>query len=446
MKGRAVVTGAALVLFGLSVAGCSSPAVPQPAPAQASTSHAVGVLTETFVDHSRATPANGDSPPSPQRTLETTIWYPAEGNGKVSDPIKGASPDRGGGPYPLIVFGHGLGATPAYYQPLLSRWASAGYVVAAPLFPLTSANAPGGLDPSDVFSQPGDLSYVITSVLDSSSQSTGTLAGMVAPHKIGVAGHSEGAITTLGFFNTCCRDPRVKAAEVLSGDPQAYPSSHYDFSGFPPMLVVHGTADPLLPYSQMVGVFNSAKGPKGVLTLKGADHTDWLIPSSRWFKSAVQTTTDFFAAYLQGNKAAAARIPTDAQQGVGSIAFFPRPGSTSTIPIPLQPKTDRHATVTPSKNLTNGQTVTIRWSGYLPGRVVNIVECSSESAAGCDIASGRILTPDQTGSGTASLKIVEGQVGTGVCDSSHPGCEVAINDASLESLSATIRIPITFPP
>ena len=126
--------------------------------------------------------------------------------------------------------------------------------------------------------------------------------------------------------------------------------------------------------------------------------------------------------------------------------FAPTPGSSITIPIPPQPKTDLHATVTPSTNLSNGQTVTVHWSGYLPGKTVNVVECSSDSAAGCNIAGGRILTPDPTGTGTTTLTIVEGKIGTGICGADHLGCQVAVNDAGLETPSATIRIPITFGP
>jgi dienelactone hydrolase len=410
----------------------------------ATTPHAVGVVTDTFVDAHRPTPSRGPNSELPSRTLVTTIWYPAQGNATSGNPVEGATPDRSGGPYPLIVFGHGLGATPQAYEALLSRWAAAGYVVAAPLFPLTNANTPGGVEPNDVFNQPGDVSYVITSVLDASAQNAGTLAGLVAPHEVGVAGHSEGAITTLGFFNTCCRDPRVKGAEVLDGDPEAYASGHYDYSGSPPMLVVHGTADALLPYDQMVGVFNRAKGPKGLLALSGAGHGNWLTPSSKWFGSAFQATTDFFAAYLGGDKAALARIPADRQRGVSTMYFVPKPGSTTTIPTVPQPRTNLHATVTPHTNLANGQTVTVAWSGYTPGKVVNIVECSSDNAAGCDIAGGRTLTPDPTGKGTVSLQIVAGQVGTGVCDAAHPGCQVAVNDAGLQAPAATVRIPITF--
>lgn len=437
--------GAIVVVLVLPVVA-GFPGAASGAASESATSHAVGVVSDTFVDSHRSTPAHGPDPALPSRTLVTTIWYPAAGTPSSGGPVPGATADRSGGPYPLIVFAHGLGATPQVYEALLSRWAAAGYVVAAPLFPLTNGTTPGGTDPDDVFNQPGDVSYVISSVLNASTQSGGTLAGLVDAHEVGVAGHSEGAITTLGFFNTCCRDPRVKAAEVLDGDPEAYPGGRYDYHGNPPMLVVHGTADTLLPYSQMVGVFNSAKGPKGLLALTGAGHTNWLEPSTTWFASAVETTTDFFAAYLRGDKAALTRIPADGQPGVSTIDFFAKPGSTTTIPTTPAPKTDRHATVTPHTNLANGQTVTVHWRGYLPGKVVNIVECSSDAAAGCDVAGGRILTPDPTGVGTASLQIVEGHVGTGECDAPHPGCQVAVNDAGLETPAATVRIPITFAP
>jgi dienelactone hydrolase len=437
VKGLGAALALSLIVAGYSdVAGARSP----------SAAHAVGVITETFVDHSRSTPANGSYPALPERTLVTTIWYPAQGNADGAKPLASARPDHSGGPYPLIVFAHGLGANPQYYEAILSRWAAAGYVVAAPQFPLTSTNAPGGLNPEDVFSQPSDMSYVITSVLKMSSQHTGTLAAMVSPHQVGVAGHSEGAITTLGFFNSCCRDSRVKAAEVLDGDPESYPNGRYEFGAGPPLLVVHGTDDALLPYDQMVGVFNRAKGPKGLLSLEGAGHANWLTPSAKWFKSAVQTTVEFFDAYLRGDKAAIARLTSDGQRGVSTVHFDAKRGSTMTIPTPPQPRTDLHASVTPSTNLTSGQSVTIHWSGYLPGKTVNVVECSSDSATGCDIAGGRILTPDPTGTGTISLTIVEGKVGTGTCDTTHDGCQIAVNDAGLEAPSATVRIPITFAP
>ena len=69
------------------------------------------------------------------------------------------------GPHPLIVFAHGFALTPATYSRLLRAWTQAGYVVAAPVFPLEDANAPGGPTESDLVNEPRDVSFVVTRLL-----------------------------------------------------------------------------------------------------------------------------------------------------------------------------------------------------------------------------------------------------------------------------------------
>jgi dienelactone hydrolase len=421
-----------------------SPAGARPGAAiEASGDHGVGVMVEKFVDDTRPTPPHDGEPGLPSRTLVTTIWYPAAVRPSASATLD-AVPDTAHGPYPLIVFAHGLGTVPSDYQSLLSTWAAAGFVVAAPKFPLTSLGTPGGVDTADVYSQPGDVSFVINVLLLDSAVRSNPLSGMIAANEIGVAGHSEGAITTLGFFNTCCRDPRIKAAAVFSGDPEAYPGGRYVFNGQPPMLVVHGTKDGFLPYGEMVSVFNEQKGPKALLSLLGANHGNWERPRSKWFASVAHTSTDFFRRYLDGSKEAGARIVHDAQPGVASVAYAPNPGQRLTVTPPPTPPTHRHASVTPTKGLENGQTVTVRWRGYLPGNVVNVVECSGDSETDCDVAGGRILVPDAIGSGSVTLHVVDGHIGAGVCGPPSAPCSVYVNDAGLLSPSATVRVPLAF--
>jgi fermentation-respiration switch protein FrsA (DUF1100 family) len=41
-----------------------------------------------------------------------------------------------------------------------------------------------------------------------------------------------------------------------------------------PLLVIAGTADRVVPYSQSVRLFEAAPGPKRMVTLEGADHND----------------------------------------------------------------------------------------------------------------------------------------------------------------------------
>ncbi len=111
---------AAVVLVSCGGGGGSSTApgsgLGPPLPAQSGLP--VTLRTETFVDPSRTTPAQGDAPERPSRTLVTTI----------------AAPDVPG-PFPLIMFSHGFSGSGETYSTLLRALASAGYVVAAPELP-----------------------------------------------------------------------------------------------------------------------------------------------------------------------------------------------------------------------------------------------------------------------------------------------------------------------
>jgi len=412
--------------------------------------HAVGVLTETFVDSSRSTVAWGPDSQEPTRTLVTTILYPAAGSFSSAPPRPGAVPARGEGPYPLVVFAHGLGSDPLQYEKLLGYWAASGFVVAAPQFPLTSDHTPGGPDAGDVVNQPGDMSFVISSVLEESSRPGSALSGLVDPTEIGAAGHSNGAITTLGLVaNTCCADRRVKAAVVMAGDEVPFPGGTYEMAKAPPLLLVHGTADELLPYSLAIGMFNAAHGPKGLLTIEGGGHDSAAGLASDSSSSVFRTTTDFFAAYLRGDGAALRLISRDSKPRVTAVHFDPTLGSTATLPVPRAPVLHLHASATPTTNLSNGQTVTVRWSGYSAGEVVNILECSpsvvqSNSSAACSFSDAKILTPDPTGSGSVQLQMVEGTVGTGICDASHPGCLIVVNNASSTDPAGSKVVTIRF--
>ena len=413
--------------------------------------YTVGVATDTFVDPHRTTPVWNQSPELPTRTLVTTILYPATGPVGVN-PTQGATPDKTPGPFPLIVFAHGLGGTPQGYMTLLADWASEGFVVAAPLFPLSNGNVPGGPDAGDVVNQPKDMSYVIDAVLFDSLQPSGTLSGLVDPNEIGAAGHSNGAVTTLGLVaNTCCLNPRVKAAVVMAGTTEGFPPGHYDFSHAPPLLLVHGTADQLIPYRSAPAIYNEARGPKGLLTLVGGSHDASAGQDPRTASTIIRTTTDFFEAYLTGNRQAGSRLATDGRGPTTKITLNLTPGSRgAAIAVPAVPVVHLRASVSPNHDLTNGEAVTVQWSGYTAGKVINILECShvdvsSGSSAGCAFTNAGLLHPDPTGHGHFTMRIVTGKVGDGVCDSTQP-CSIAVNNASSLNASNTKILSISFAP
>jgi dienelactone hydrolase len=206
------------------------------------------------------------------RTLETVVRYPASGASSHTDRFD-APPARAGGPFPLIVFGHGFDVTPAIYARLLQAWARAGYVVAAPVFPLANPNAPGGPTEADMPNQPADMRFVISRMVSASGAPSGLLSGLVAGRQIAVAGQSDGGDTALALaYDPRFRDPRVGAAVILSGAEIPNLSAFTIQSGGPPLLATQGTADPINPPSATSAFYDTSPAPKYLLELLGAGH------------------------------------------------------------------------------------------------------------------------------------------------------------------------------
>ncbi len=438
------------VALGLLLSAMALPIVGAPTVAAAARSTSVATSTMTFVDTSRSTPPWDGMPGKPSRTLVTTIWYPARASGSVWT--------SGDGPYPLIVFAHGLGASPQEYQRLLIAWAAAGYVVAAPLFPLSSSQTPGGPDGGDIGNQPGDMSFVIGQVLSASAAANGPLSGLVDKNEIGAAGHSNGAITTLGLVaNTCCRDTRVKAAVVMAGTTEGLGRGSYELAKAPPLLVISDVHDGLVPYTDAVAVFNQARGPKALLALDWDTSSDSTGSTAHMAASGVvgptsgpviKATTAFFNAFLKHEHGALQAVSANGRSSLSVVHTAWASGSPATLPLPKQVAVHLHATVTPNTGLNDGQAVTVRWSGYTPGKVVNILECShvdisTASSAGCSFAHAAILHPDPTGSGSVVLHVGTGSIGNGVCDVAH-SCYVIVNNASSTNPADTKALPIRF--
>jgi fermentation-respiration switch protein FrsA (DUF1100 family) len=233
-----------------------------------------------FVDGSRTIRLPGGR--RVPRSLETVVRYPAAGN-----------------TYPLIVFGHGYALSPATYARLLRAWTEAGYVVAAPVFPLGNAAAPGGPNESDLINQPKDMSFVITRLLALSAQTKGVLYGRIDPSRIAIAGHSDGAETALAVaYDRRFRDPRVGAALVLSG--AALPGMGAFPRSGPPLLAVQGTADTTNAPANTAGFFRLARRPKFLLWLLGASHLPPYTFQQPQLGIVEQATTAFLDHYLKG--------------------------------------------------------------------------------------------------------------------------------------------------
>ena len=210
------------------------------------------------------------------------------------------SPGGGRGPFPLLVFGHGFATTPGTYARLLDAWARAGYVVAAPVFPVENANAPGGPDESDLINQPADVRFVITRLLAESSRPGSPLHGLIDPRRIAVSGQSDGAETAFAVaYEQQFRDPRIRAAIVLSGSrlgPQPFAAR----SERPPLLAAQGTNDRINPPEDTRGFFRFASRPKFLLSLLGAGHLPPYTTNRAELAVVERVTIAFLDRYLAG--------------------------------------------------------------------------------------------------------------------------------------------------
>ena len=236
------------------------------------------------------------------RPLPTRVWYPATGTagGAVTTAATPAP-----GPFPVVVFSHGLGSQPNDYAPMLARWAQAGFVVAAPIYPHTS-HGTAYFNTYDIVNQPADASQVLTQLL-TLNDSADPLCGRLDADRIAAAGHSAGGITTVGLFSAV-RDARLKAGIVLAGtDFRSAP-----FTGAPAaMLFVHGEEDDTVAYAAGHTVFEAVPWSRAMLTVPTGGHQVY----DDAFAAVAGTSVEFLRWSLYGDATARHRIPSKAAAG-----------------------------------------------------------------------------------------------------------------------------------
>ena len=285
--------------------------------------YAVGERVITLVNHDRTVrmPGHGLRP----RTLATVVRYPTTGPASHVD-VRDAPPDRTAGPFPLVVFGHGFAVTPGTYAALLRAWAAAGFVVAAPVFPLENANAPGGPDESDLVNQPADMTFVITQMLAADTNPRALLAGTIAPREVAVSGQSDGGETALAVaYDGFYLDPRIRAAVILSGARIPGPLSQLTFSVTgPPLLATQGTADTVNLPRNTYRFFAAAHRPKYLLRLLGAPHLPPYTTEEPQLGIVERVSIAFLDRYLKGAADGTAQMRSAGDQaGLAALTALP---------------------------------------------------------------------------------------------------------------------------
>jgi pimeloyl-ACP methyl ester carboxylesterase len=225
-----------------------------------------------LVDTSRPVVSNGRTISS-TRSLPTTVWRPNRE-----------------GIFPLVVFAHGYRLGPPGYARFCAMLSDAGYIVAAPSFPLADESRGNGLNRDDIPNEAKDVSFVIAALRASA------LAPVIASGPVGVAGHSDGADVALIIgYQQGYADAAV--GSVVAVAPDAFTGQLS--TNRPPLLLVHADADATVPYSESVQVFARVPGQRTFLTLIGADHLPPIDGNTVWTPVLDGAVVTFFDATLK---------------------------------------------------------------------------------------------------------------------------------------------------
>jgi dienelactone hydrolase len=274
-------------------------------------------------------------------------------------PVKIYFPE-GAGPFPVIVFSHGLGGSREGYEYLGQYWAAHGYV-SVHLQHIGSDESlwkdgagmqglRGGITIKTALDRPRDVSFAIDQLQALNKTDAWPLHGRLDLSRIGMAGHSFGANTTLLISGLrlpqgalTLADPRIKCAIAMSAPPPV--SKDYDalYGGIKlPMLHMTGTqdfsavnsvgfspADRRIPYDHI-------RGADGYLvTFAGGDHMvfagrrpgNHVVPSDERNHFLIQqATTAFWDAYLKGDVKALGWLRGAFAKELGGNGVFERHG------------------------------------------------------------------------------------------------------------------------
>ena len=304
-------------------------------PVAITTSSGTAVVREihcSFVDSSRSVPDYATQPPSVAskvRSLPTTIWLP---------PLGVANQPR-----PLIVFAAGYDSYPGIYASLLSTWAKAGFVVAAPTFPdenPAAVIAQRTNTEGDLGNEPADLAYVARALEKASVHrvaSCPAVAGMIEPHRLVVAGHSDGATAAALFAFGTGSDPQgvpdsvlragfsLRAALIFSGaedglGPYGAPDPHL------PLLMAQSAGDHCNPERDAVELYRAIRvNERFFLLLRTAQHRtpfDGTDPSA--FAVVTAVSTQFLRLAIRDRRIGAGFVTSsDQNPAVGVIYTTP---------------------------------------------------------------------------------------------------------------------------
>ncbi len=236
---------------------------------------------------------------------------------------------------PVVLFSHGLGGSREGSEFLGEQWSARGYVAVFVQHPGSDDAVWKNASPSErMGAMQGAASlenfllrvHDVPAVLDQLAvwNKSGPLAGRMDLAKIGMSGHSFGAVTTeavsgeaLVLSGTKLTDPRIRAAVIFSPSTPLSTSAERAFGAVKiPWLLMTGTKDMapigVADMKSRLAVYPALHGaPKYEVILDKAEHsvfTDRALPGDseprnpNHHRVILALSTAFWDAYLRGDK------------------------------------------------------------------------------------------------------------------------------------------------
>ena len=180
---------------------------------------------------------------------------------------------RPNGSFPVVLFSHGYASYPEQSSFLTEHLAQWGFIVAAPdhrsrdlaSVLADSTGTPSGSSdttPVVVDSDIDDLDNTLDYLRQQNETPNALLEHHVDMSKVGVLGHSSGGGTAV----TMAGNPAVRTYVALAPVPGTPPTAHK------PGLVMDGSADMVLPPSEVRQLYDTLPTPKRLIVIKNTGH------------------------------------------------------------------------------------------------------------------------------------------------------------------------------
>lgn len=306
-------------------------------------------------------PVRAQTPPS-QGPVTDEAWTDAARQRAVPVRLRWPDAARFAGPWPVVIFSHGLGGTRDGGSTWGEAWAAAGFVVVHLQHPGSDLTAVRGVTnsfadqralrtlagPQQLLARLRDVGFALDEIGRRHAAGQGQWR-QVRPTRAGMAGHSFGAHTTMGMAGQRyggfdgINEPRLASFIAFSPTVPAMGSAERAFERLSrPLLSITGTLDAdvvgvgATPERRMAVFAALPPGNKAHLVLQDADHmtfggqsgraaeivpreaiTRELQPAHHARVAAI--TTDWWRATLQDDAAAWARLVQPAGLAPGDV-------------------------------------------------------------------------------------------------------------------------------